>query len=94
MLASCVLTVLELNWYERFRYGKKYQTLTSSTQLRNMSFRVIREIKQPGRLRLSKTSHKNKHLRNGDHFAVIAFCSHSILLTNYAKHGLVGAPYK
>ena len=38
-----------------------------------------------------KTSHKNKHLRNDDYSAIIAFCSHSILLTNYAKTELVGA---
>ena len=31
-----------------------------------------------------KISLKNKHLRNGDYFAITAFCSHSILLTNYA----------
>ena len=35
---------------------------------------------------------ENKHLRNGDHFAIIAFFSHSILLTNYAKNELLGAP--
>ena len=39
-----------------------------------------------------KTSLKNKHLRNGDFFAIIAFCSRSILLTNYATGGLVRAP--
>ena len=39
-----------------------------------------------------KTSLKNKHLRNGDYFAIIALCSHSILLTNYATGGLIGAP--
>ena len=37
-----------------------------------------------------KTSLKNKQLRNGNYFAIIAFCSHSILLTNYAKTGQVG----
>ena len=30
---------------------------------------------------------QNKHLRNGDYFAIIVF-----LLTNYAKNGQVGAP--
>ena len=40
----------------------------------------------------AKTSLKNKHLRYGDYSAIIAFCSHSILLTNYATGGLVGAP--
>ena len=30
-------------------------------------------------------------LIHGDYFRFIAFCSHSILLTNYAKHGPVGA---
>ena len=34
---------------------------------------------------------KNKHLCNSDYFAIIAFRSNSILLTNYAKNGLVGA---
>ena len=34
---------------------------------------------------------KNKHLSNSDYFAIIAFRSNSILLTNYAKNGLVGA---
>ena len=36
---------------------------------------------------------KNKHLRKGDYFAIVAFCSHSILLTNNAKTGPVVAPY-
>ena len=36
---------------------------------------------------------KIRILRNGDYLAVIAFCSHSILLTNYASGGLVGAPW-
>ena len=39
------------------------------------------------------TTFKNKHLRNDDYFAIIAFCSHSILLTNHAKNGPVGASY-
>ena len=37
-----------------------------------------------------KTSLKDKHLRNGDYFAIIDFL-HSILLTNNAKNGPVGA---
>ena len=40
----------------------------------------------------AKTSLKNKQLRNSDYFAIIASCSHSILMTNYAKNGLVAAP--
>ena len=38
-----------------------------------------------------KTSLKDKHLRNGDYFAIIDFFLHSILLKNYAKNGPVGA---
>jgi len=41
-----------------------------------------------------KTSIKNEHLRNVDYFAITAFCSHSIFLTNYAKTKMVGAPYR
>ena len=36
---------------------------------------------------------KKKLLRNGDYLAVVAFCFHSILLTNYTSGGLVGAPW-
>ena len=35
---------------------------------------------------------KTKHLRNADYFAIIASCSLSTLLTNYATNGLVAAP--
>ena len=55
-----------------------------------------RGLKQPRRLRQIKphlTMLKNKRLRNGDYFAMVAFCSHSILLKNYATVGLVGMPY-
>ena len=45
-----------------------------------------------GTVTVDKTSHKNEHLSNGDYFAIIAFCSHSILLTNYAKNEPVRAP--
>ena len=38
-----------------------------------------------------KTLLKDKHLRNGDYFAIIDFFLHSILLKNYAKSGPVGA---
>ena len=31
-----------------------------------------------------KMSLKNKHLRTGDYFAIIAFSTHSIRLTSYA----------
>ena len=38
-----------------------------------------------------KTSLKNKPLCSGDYLAIIiAFCSHSILLTSYAKNRPVG----
>ena len=30
------------------------------------------------------------HLRNGDYFVIIAFSSHSMLLRNYTKNGLLG----
>ena len=33
-------------------------------------------------------------MHNGDYFAIIAFLSHSILLTYYAKNEPVRAPYK
>ena len=36
-----------------------------------------------------KTSLRNNHFGNGDYFAIIAFCSHSMLLTNYATGGLI-----
>ena len=39
-----------------------------------------------------RISFKNKHSRNGDYFAIIAFCLHSVLLTISATVGLVGAP--
>ena len=53
-----------------------------------------RELKLPRRLATAvKTTLKNKHLRKGDYFAIIAFCAHSILLTNNAKTGPVVAPY-
>ena len=39
-----------------------------------------------------KMSLKNKHLRNGDYFEIIAFYSHFIFLTNNATSGQIGAP--
>ena len=56
------------------------QFLTSDDGNERMSF--IWEIK---RHLGDKTSRENKHLRRGDYFVIIAFCSHTILLTNYAK---------
>ena len=41
-----------------------------------------------------KTPLRNKHLRNGYYFAIVVLCSLSIILTNYAKNELVGAPFK
>ena len=38
-----------------------------------------------------KTSLKDKHLLNRDYFAIIDFFLYSILLTNNAKNGPVGA---
>ena len=35
-----------------------------------------------------RMSLKNKHVRNGNYFAIIALSSHSILLANYATAGL------
>ena len=46
MIAKCILSILELNWNQRFR-GKKTtlkisrQVLTSSTQRQNSSFYVV-----------------------------------------------------
>ena len=40
-----------------------------------------------------KASLKSKHFRNDDYLVIIAFCLYSILLTNYTKTELVGAPY-
>ena len=34
-----------------------------------------------------------KHEQILNYFAIIAFCSHSILLTNYTKNGRVAVPY-
>ena len=51
----------------------------------------IRELKQPRWQR--KTSIENKDLANDDYFVIIASSSHPLLLTNYAKNGLAGAPY-
>ena len=62
----------------------------------NLSARYtfVTEFKQPLWLRRAdKTSIKNQRLRNGDCFAIIAFCSHSLLLTNCTTGGLVRAPY-
>ena len=52
-----------------------------------------RELKLPRRPATAvKTTLKNKHLRKGDYFAIVAFYSRSVLLTNYAKTGPVVAP--
>ena len=55
--------------------------------------RELNEIEQPRPLREMKlTSLRHKYLRNGDYFAIISFCSHSLLrLTNYATGGVVRA---
>ena len=57
--ANCVLTILELNWNQRFRDKKKklnicHHMLTSSTQLQNRSFHVLE------RTRTSTKCIKNK----------------------------------
>ena len=36
----------------------------------------------------------NKHLGNGEYFAIIASSSHPLLLTEHAANGLVEAPLK
>ena len=41
-----------------------------------------------------KTSLENKRLRNGDYFAIIAYPSRPLLLTEHATNGLVEAPLK
>ena len=59
------------------------QVLTSSTQLQNRSFQVARELKQPMKATTDNTSLKNKrYLRNIDYFAIIVFCSHSVLFSD------------
>ena len=49
MLAKCVLTILELNWNQRFRDKTKvnicHHMLTSSTQLQNRTFNVVERTK-------------------------------------------------
>ena len=53
-LAKCVLTILELNWNQRFR-GKRtklnvcHHILTSSTQLQNRSFHVMESTRRSAR---------------------------------------------
>lgn len=49
-----------------------------------------REFKQPQRLRQVKRHFK---MNISARITIIAFCLHSILLTNYAKTGLVGVSY-
>jgi len=41
-----------------------------------------------------KTSLGNKHLGNGDCFAIIASCSLPLLLLEHAENGVVEAPLK
>ena len=62
MLAKCVLTILELNWNQRFRDKKKklnicHHMLMSFTQLENRSFHVVE------RTRTSSKCQKMKYAR-------------------------------
>ena len=60
MLEKCVLTILELNWNQRFGHKKTnicHHMLTSSTQLQNMSFHVVE------RTRTSSKCQKMKNAR-------------------------------
>ena len=58
------------------------------------TIRVNREFKHSRRLLVRHIKAlKNKHLSNSEYFAIIAFCSQSIPLTNYAENGLVGGQY-
>ena len=54
MLAKCVLTILELNWNQRFRGNNTklnicHHMLTSSTQLQNRSFHVVERTRTSAR---------------------------------------------
>ena len=46
------------------------------------------KICRPGPFRMTRL----KYLRNDDYFAIFAFYTHSVLLTNYATGGLAGTP--
>ena len=59
MLEKCVLTILGLNWNQRFGHNKKkfnicHHMLTSSTQLQNSLFHVVE------RTRMSTNCQKNE----------------------------------
>ena len=43
---------------------------------------------------ISNRELKQKHLRSGDYFLIIAFSSHALLLTELAANGRVEAPLK
>ena len=55
--AKCVLTVLELNWYERF--GDNGKTLTICSQMRNRSFHVVDRMRKCARLRFFVVTYAN-----------------------------------
>jgi len=55
------------------------------------NLKTFRGFQQPQCLRQINFTLQYEHVHRGDYFAIIAFCLHSILLTNYARHGRVGA---
>ena len=60
----------------------------------SLRVRLIRELKAATMATTTKTRFENKHLENGDYFAIIAPSSLALLLTEYAANGLVEAPLK
>ena len=62
-------------------------------RLRLAKIRTMARPHSPERRQRQRKRHlKNKHLRNGDYFAIVAFCSRFKFLTNYAKNEPVRAP--
>ena len=93
MPEKCVLTILELNWNQRFECKKTklnicHHMLTSSTQLQNKSFHVVERM---------RTSSKCQKLRNArvkrakmlffiDKYANLwGFCCLSSLITSGSR---------
>jgi len=62
-LANCVLTILELNWNQRFRDKKtklKLYLLSSSTQLQNRSFHVVERTRTSAKFPKMKNAHAKR----------------------------------
>ena len=61
MLKKCVLTIVELNWNQRFGHKKTklhicQHMLTSSTQLQNKSFHVVERTKTASKCQKMKNA--------------------------------------